>query len=346
MMALPRWLALALLALPLVGCGSDDDRAPSGDAADAADGAVPLVVATTSIWADVVRNTACQGMARVETLIPVGADAHGFEPSLADRARLQEAALIVANGLQLEESVIPTLDAAAGDGVAVFTVADHVPLGSEGEGAPTAADDDHDDDHDDAAAGGSTADEDTADHGHDDGVDPHLWFDPTLVSSAVAALGDVLVSEAGLDAEQVQACVDDYRRQLDQLDAETAQLVDQVPEGERLLVTNHAALGYFAQRYGFEIVGTVLPSTSTMAETNPAALEELARAIDEAGVPAIFTESGTSAPDAEALASRLGDVEIIELPTESLGAEGSGAESYVDLIRTTAERIVDGLSGA
>ena len=311
--------ALAVVALLGTACTSDGEATSSN--APAAE-TKPLILATTTIWADIVANVACDGAATTEALIPAGADSHSFEPSLADRGRLDEAALVVANGLGLEERLAPTLDAARGDGVPLFVVADHV------DAAP--------DEHAEVPAG---------DDGHDHGaVDPHLWFDPLLVASVLDGLAATLVEDAGLEPAAVEQCLADYQQRLTETHRAVEATLAEVPAERRVLVTNHAAFGRFAERYGLEVVGTVIPSTSSMAETNPGALEELAEVIEAAGVEAIFVEESTSAPDAEALARRAGDVEVVPLFTEFLGGPGSGAETYLDLLTSTAERIADGLA--
>ena len=109
-----------------------------------------------------------------------------------------------------------------------------------------------------------------------------------------------------------------------------------------MLVTNHDSLGYLADRYDFTVLGSILPSTSTLTEASPGQLEELGEAIEAEGVPAIFTETISSADDAEALADRLG-VDVVELYTESLGEPGSGVETYADLMRFDAQAIADAL---
>ncbi|MYB09648.1 MAG: hypothetical protein F4Y28_06680, partial [Acidimicrobiia bacterium] len=108
---------LAVLALIAAGCGNDDDDDGTG---------VPTVIATTSIWADVAANVACDGLAEVSTIIPPGGDPHAFQPSLSDRGNMEDAALIVANGLLLEEGLEDTIDAVEEAGTPVFRVADHV----------------------------------------------------------------------------------------------------------------------------------------------------------------------------------------------------------------------------
>ena len=163
------------------------------------------------------------------------------------------------------------------------------------------------------------------------------------MSSTLPALAETLIAEVALDADAVRACLVQYQAELAAVDAEVAALVEQLPAGSRKLVTNHDALGYFADRYGFEIIGTVIPAAGTMARTNPAQLEKLAEIIEHEGVKAIFAETLHSTEDADALASRVGDVEVVTLHTGSLGPTGSGAEDYIGFMRTNAELIVDAL---
>ncbi len=329
-------MATALAALVLAGstaCGDGTD-------ADAAEAGPPTIVVTTSIWTDVVANVACEGGIDVYTVIPAGGDPHGFEPSLADRQRMESAAVVVANGLLLEEGLEDTLQAVEDAGTPVFRIGQHVDtIGyrsladrhDEEQG-----DEEHDGEHDD----GDHADEHDG-HGHD-GHDPHVWFDPTRVSAVLAELGDQLVLHAGLDVGTVDACIDDYRAALERVDAEIAEMVSAVADERRRLVTGHDALGYFADRYGFEVVGTVIPVPSGMAATNPAGLEELAVLIEATDVPAIFVDTQHSDGDARAVAARVGEVEVVTLLTGTLEDRGEAA-TYLGLLRVNAELITEAL---
>jgi zinc/manganese transport system substrate-binding protein len=92
------------------------------------------------------------------------------------------------------------------------------------------------------------------------------------------------------------------------------------------------------------VVGTVIPSLTTGASTSAAALEDLAGVVREAGVPAIFGETTQPTQLADALAAEVGsDVAVVELYTESLGEPGSGADTYVGMLRTDAQRISQAL---
>ncbi|MYH77011.1 MAG: zinc ABC transporter substrate-binding protein, partial [Acidimicrobiaceae bacterium] len=185
-------------------------------------------------------------------------------------------------------------------------------------------------------------DEDGHDHAHG-AEDPHVWFDPHRVAEALPALARVLTTEVGLDQAAVEACMASYVAELEAVDAEIAAKVEQLPAGSRKLVTNHEALGYFADRYGFEVIGTVIPSPSSMAQASPAGLEALAEIIEHEGIKAIFAETQHSVDDIEALATRVGDVDVVTLYTGSLGPAGSGAETYVGFLRTNTDLIVDAL---
>ena len=334
---------LAVLALLAWGCGNDDAAESSS---------VPTIIATTGILADVVGNVACDGLAEVDALIPPGGDPHAFQASLSDRGRMENAALVVANGLFLEEGLEDTIEAVEASGTPVFRIADHI---STIEYGSTDYEDDHDDheghdheDHDDHEDHEEEGHDDHDDHeGHDhghhhSGADPHVWFDPVRVADALPALSEALAAQAGLDAAALDECTAAYRGELTALDAEVEQILAPLDPQDRLLVTNHDALGYFADRYGFKVVGTAIPGGSTLGQTNPAALQELVEVIGETGVSAIFSETTHSSDDAEALGREAG-VQVLSLYTGSLGPAGSGADTYTGFIRTNAKRIAEGL---
>jgi zinc/manganese transport system substrate-binding protein len=281
--------AIAVVAATaLAACGSS-----ANSNADAS-GPAPLVASTT-IWADITSHVACGEP--VESIVPAGADAHQFEPSLRDRERLTDAGAVIANGAGLEESLLDLVHTAAGDGVPVVEVADHV----------------------DVING-----------------DPHVWQDPRRVLAAVDAIEPAVVA-AGRDAGEIAACADAYRAQLTTLDHELAATLAPIPAERRVLVTNHDAFRYFADRYGFEIVGAVIPSSSTLGEGSAGQLADLADAIEQRHVPAIFAERLGSATEAEALAKRLG-VEVVELDSDALEADGP-ASTYIGMMHANAAAI-------
>ncbi len=178
-------------------------------------------------------------------------------------------------------------------------------------------------------------------HGHDhDGADPHFFTDPVRMADAVQGIADFLEAEVeGLDTGALDTATDDYLKALAELDAEVDGLIDDIPAEQRILVTNHEVFGYFADRYGFEVVGAVIPTGSTADGASAGELAELAELIEAEGVPAIFADTSASTELAETLAAEVGEVDVVELYTESLGQAGSDGATYLDMVRTNASRI-------
>lgn len=269
----------------------------------------PFVAVTTNILGDVVSEVVGDA-ADVEVLMPAGADPHSFEVSAQQAARLRSADLVVENGLGLEEGVARHVGAAAADGVPVFTAGDAI---------------------------------DVLDWRSEDdsGPDPHFWTDPQRMNEVVAALDEAL-STVGIDAPGTDA----YRAELAALDDEVAAALATVPAERRALVTNHHVFGYLADRYGFRVVGAVIPSGTTLASPSAADLRDLATAIEDAGVPTIFADLSQPARLAEVLADEVGvEVTITPLATESLTPTGP-ASTYVGMTRSNADAIADGLSAS
>jgi zinc/manganese transport system substrate-binding protein len=311
---------LVAVCLAATACGGSD---VGGRDAGPVDGTA-AVLATTPILADVTARALC-GRVEVPSIVPRGADAHDFEPSVREADRIRTARLVVANGLGLEELLESTLEQAQADGVTVTElgpVMDPLPAGGD-------AGSDHDDDE----------------HGHGS-EDPHVWMDPDRMATGVRSLGGQLAAVDGLPvaAEEIRACADAYAAELEALGREMDDILAVVPPPARALVTNHESLGYFADRFGFRVVGTVVPSTSSLAEANPRALEQLARTMQAEGVDAIFAEVTDPPSLAAGLADRVGgEVQVIELSTETLGPPGSDTGTYVDMMRTDARRVAAAL---
>lgn len=294
---------------------------------EGAEGGAP-VVATTSVLADVATHVTC-GELEVPSLVPRGTDAHEFEPGVRDADRLGRARLVVANGLGLEDRLADALDRARDDGVEVLEVAPSAePLPAFGRS-------------DDASDGGDD------DHDHGD-LDPHVWTDPERMAVVAELLGRELadVPGTGVPAERIRRCAGRYAATLRELVEEVRATLSAVPAEDRRLVTDHEALAYFAQRFGFDVVGAAIPSTSSLGEPNPRDLDELAATVRAAGVPAVFADAAGSTDVADALAERIGDdVRVVELHTESLGPEGSPTGTYVGMVRANARLVADALAG-
>ena len=312
-------LALGLLAA--CGGGSDPD---SASARTNPPSSKPLVIATTPILGDLVRQVGGDAI-DVEVLIPLGADPHDFEPSAAQAARLRNASLVVANGLGLEENLEAALNGTRKDGVAVFEIGEELD--------PLPIEEDH----------GADSGTDSNDHGAED---PHVWLDPERMGKAASLVAAELATTTGLDASGFQARATAYRDAALAAQAEAGEILASVPRDQRKLITNHDALAYFAQRFGLEIIGTVIPGGSTLAEPSAADLSDLVELIKINKVRAIFSESTVSSKLIETVSREVGSrVRVVELSTDTLGRPGSETATYPDLIITTARLIVEGLTG-
>ena len=186
----------------------------------------------------------------------------------------------------------------------------------------------------------SEGEDDHADHGH--GLeDPHFWFDPLrvkLVVNDIAARLSVIDPERG---STYTANASAYNARLDELHSWTEEQVGTVPDDRRLLVTSHDSYGYFANLYGFEVVGVVL-SITTDVEPSAGDLADLVHEVKENNVPAVFGETTVSERLAKAVASESG-VKLVRLYSGSLGPDGSGAATYIEMITTNVGRIVEAL---
>lgn len=313
---MPR-LLLTLLAASLLlaaACGDDDGAAAGGG---------PRIAVTTAVLGDVVGQLLA-GQAEVVTIMPRGASPHDFQASAQQAASLAGADAIVVNGGGFEEGLLSVVEAAAADGVPVVEALD-----ATGAGEDEAAD------HD--AADGD-------EHEHEAGA--HFFTDPLLMATAVEGIADELAAVVpALDEDRLQASADELRQELEALHEELAEVLDAVPADRRQLVTDHDVFGAFAERYGFEVIDTVIPSGTTSDGVSGGSLARLADTLRRAGVRAVFTEATASAELAETLAAEVGDVEVVALHAETLGPEGSAAGTYAGMLRENAERIAAALAG-
>ena len=329
---------LALLAVLAVGCSgaapSAGPPAPVPSAAPEAPGPSPrpLVVASTSILGDVTAALVGDDLDLVVLMGP-DVDPHDFALSAAEAARLRDAALVVANGLGLEPGIDAALEAAQAEGAAVLRVAELVdPL-------PFVAHDGED------AHGHGGEDADAHDHGE---LDPHFWWDPSRMATAVEAIAAELASVDGVDAAALAARRDDYLGRLAAAEAEMERTLAAVPEDRRRIVTNHDALGYLAARFDLEVVGTVIPGASTDVAADAASFAALVETVDALGVEVVFADNTDSVALAEQLASELVgrrdlELRVVRLNTDALGPDGSGAETYLGLLVTGASTIAEAL---
>ena len=295
-------LAVAVLLLLNMGC------APA-----ATSSSQKSIVVTYSILGSLVKELVGDSAA-VTVLIPNGLDPHEWEPSAKDIEKAYNANLLVCNGLNLENGLTKTIANAAQKGVHIFYASDHISIRhvGQGEGIPSG--------DPDQAIGAA---------------DPHLWMDPLTLKQVVTPLATDIKSFLNLDVSQQAITV------MSELDALTLDILSKlrvIPVADRKLVTGHESMGYFANRYNFQLVGVIVPSLSSAADVTAADLSNLKQIVQQTKVKAIFTELGTSAATAKTIAQETG-VQVVELNTHALPAEGT----YNSFMEQLAQTIVDAL---
>lgn len=361
----------AVLALALgagIACGDDADTAENGSEER-------LRVVTTITQITALTEAVGGDLIDLNGIVPIGSDAHDFEPVASDLVAIEGADLILRHGIELDDWLDDTLSAARN--ATVVTVTEGIELrapalehedddhGDDGDDHADDGDDDNADDDGDEHAdenGDDHADDDGADHADDDGddhadddhdgeddghghgeFDPHVWLDPERAQVMVDNVEAALSAADPDNAEAYRANAAAYNAVLDETRNEIQAIIDEIPAEHRKMVTNHDAFGYFAEAFGLEIVGAVIPSTTTGAEPSAQATAELLDVIEREGVRAIFAESSINPGLAETLARDAGVAIVDDLYADSLGEPGSGAETIDGMLLANARTIADAL---
>ncbi len=268
------------------------------------------VVATFSVLGDFVRVVGGEHVA-LTVLAGPGTDTHTFVPTAADAAALADAAVVVENGLGFE-TWLDDLYVASGSRATRTVMSDGVnALAGLGDGAHQS--------------------------------DPHIWHS---VPNAIVMIRNVRAALAAADpanAAAYQANADAYTAELQALDEWIFTQVSALPLERRKLVTNHDTFAYFAQRYGFEVLGAILPTSTEGASPSAQTLAALVEAVKAAGVPAVFSENVGASGLLNQVASEAGVRLVATLFTDALGPAGSGGETYVDMMRSNVTTIVAAL---
>ena len=297
--------AMAALVFFAAGCGSG-----SG----AHDGQIEVVATTTQIG-DFVREVGGDAVA-VDQILQPNTDPHEYEPRPSDVAGTAEAKLVFANGDGLDDWIDQVVSD-SGSGAGVVDLGAVVPerLPGESSGAEASR------------------------------YDPHWWHDPRNAEAAVGEIERRLAAADPAHRREFARNADAYLAELRALDAGIARCMDAVPASRRKLVTDHDAFGYFAERYGIEVVGAVIPSQTTQAQPSAKDLSALAGLIEREHVEAIFPESSLSPKVAEAIAGQTGATADYALYGDALGPEGSDGASYLRMEAANADAMVRGFTG-
>ena len=310
-----RWLTvvatLLLLATATAGCGAGGDATAAGSLD---------VIASATFLADIAQHVAGDRFT-VRALVPADADLHAYEPTPHDLAAVAGTDLLLVNGAGLEGTLEDTVRAAAGD-VRVVEASAGLKSRLPRPGEPLHAGD-----------SGAVARE----------TDPHFWLDPVLVETYVQNIRDAFAAADPAGAATYAANADGYVAKLEGLDRWIRGQVDTVPASARKLVMNHMSYGYFADRYGFTIVGAVIPSVGTGDTPTARQLADLTRAIRDTGAKAIFVESGQSPALAAQVAAETGIAVVDDLRDHALSGPDGEAPTYIDMMKFDTLRIVEAL---
>ena len=266
------------------------------------------ILTSTTFLADIARNVTGD-RTTVESLLPIGTDPHSYQPTPHDTAKIADSKLLIINGAKYEHFLETLLENAGGERKVI-----------------------------EASAGVSPR----TDAGNEHGVDPHMWLDPNNVIVYVENIRKGLTDYDPEGAAIYQSNADAYIAELKNLDAWIVEQVSQIPKERRLLVTNHEALGYFADRYGFTIAGTVIESFSSGASPSAGQMAGLIDQINSSGAPAIFLDAADNDMLAKQIADETGVRVVTDLHLESL-TDSAPAGTYIDMMKYNVTLIVNAL---
>jgi ABC-type Zn uptake system ZnuABC Zn-binding protein ZnuA len=292
-----------LIASVLTSCSSPTPQTGSGSL---------YVLASTTILADIAQNVAGDRF-KVESLLPDGADPHAYQAAPSDVKKLEDSNVLILNGLDYEQFIKPLLENAGGERLTIIATDGLLPDQMESEENPSQM-----------------------------VSDPHMWLDVSRAIHYAENIRDGFIKADPDGAETYKTNADAYIGQLKNLDSWIMEQVNTIPVEKRLLVTNHDAMGYFAERYGFKIVNSILPSFSSEASASAQDIAKSVEAIKASGTTAIFLDEIENAELANQVASETGVKVIDDLHLESL-TDGGPASTYIDMMKYNVSRIVDAL---
>lgn len=272
------------------------------------------VVAVETFLTDIAQNVAGERI-KIDALMPIGADPHSFEPTPQDIRKVSDSDVLIVNGMGFEEFLNKLLTHAGGNYQII-----------------------------EATKGlKSRAIKPNDPHDEDNPNDPHMWFDPNKVITYVTNIRDGLIQADPAGAATYQTNADAYITKLRALDAKIQAEVATIPAANRKLVTDHDTFGYYADRYGFEIVGMLVPSFSSADSSTAQQLAQLVNQIKTTGAQAIFIEQSTNPAIADQIARDTGVKVVTGLYTHSLSEPNGPAPTYIQMLEYDTQKIVDAL---
>jgi len=272
----------------------------------------PKVISTSTIIADLTARVGGEEIDHQDILKP-GDDPHVYEPVPADSVALEKADLILYNGYNLEPGLIKMINSTGikAKKVAVGEAIKPLQLEKEGQKVP----------------------------------DPHVWGSAKNGIIMVEKIRDQLIELSPEDKEIFTANAAQLIRELENLDRWIAAAIETIPPSQRQLVTTHDAFQYYAHAYGLKVAGTLI-GISTEEQPSAQTVKNLADAIKNLQVPAIFAETTINPALITTVAAEAG-VKLApqQLYSDSIGAVGTGGDSYVKMLKENTRSIVESLGG-
>jgi len=294
-------LIAAMLAVVVAACGGGNGGSADSDTR-------PRIAATTAIIGALVREVGGDQV-RIDVLAPSGVDPHEYELTAENLRQVDQAKVILRNGIGLDAFLDKALK---GSQERVVTVTGGITLRHGEGGQPTES-------------------------------DPHVWQNPlnvkVMVDNIAGALAKFDPARADVYSQNAKA----YSQRLDDVDGQIQQLMEGIPPASRKMVTNHDAFGYFIERYGLKFVGAVIPSMTTQAEPSAKDIAALEDTIRREGVKAVFAESSIDPKIAQQIAKDTGVKIVDDLYGDTLGKAGSGADTVDGMLLTNARKIAEAL---
>ncbi len=271
---------------------------------------------------DLVKKASCDSKSfQIENIISVGNDPHTFHMTPSNRIAIAKADVIISVGSGLEPWISKIQK---NKNQTWFTVTENMSL--------TKLDNNHDHNHD--------HDHETKEHNHLE-YDPHIWQSPKLTKEALLKISNLLIKLKPEEEKNINTCTQDYIHKIEVEVKELKKQIETIPKEKRVFATNHNALGYFADEFGFKMKSIV--GLSDEASPTPAQLKDIIMQIKKENIKALFLESTGNMRNIKTVSKETGVKIGGTLYSDSLGTKGSGAETAPEMWKTNVSTILNAL---
>ena len=375
----PYTLAVSLAAVAALGACTQDSGSTDATSGPSIVATTTILGSVAEQLASCALEKDATATSTVRTLMPIGTDSHDFQPSSEQVAAMLSADIVIANGLGLEEGLLGTFEQLEKDGANLWLTAEWInPIEFAGHGHSHDDDhdhghkddhdddhdhdhghkddhdddhdhdhghkDDHDDDHDHDHGHKDDHDDDhDHDHGHSHGdEDPHYWFDMSRVGVVATELGKRLAMETGNQAWS--DCGQELAASISAAEDEVFALFNAIDPAKRVIVTDHDAFAYLADRYGFEVAGVLIPGGSTLAEATSQDLAAIVADVKERNITALIGDIQHQNRLLDAVADESGGtLQVVLVYVESIGEPNGDAADYQAMMVWNAQQIAQAL---